>query len=486
MTEKHWTLLCVVEGETSSNAFPVEIELTKTISHLKKLIKTAKSPEFDDIVADKLKPIALNDCESPQKLEPLDSISDVFKETPPKKTIHVLVQRPPQELEWPFYKKKRIRNTEGWKQYTASDGKTIDLPPLWIDILASNEFAPAPRTAFNHLKNENDLRAGVAINVPNLGQIPKESGLHGQGHNLFVTEQMLELWEDMRGDKDRAYRRVLSGPMGVGKSYLSYFLAAKAYAEGWLVLYISDAGVLDTNAENESELEVIKRFLALNQDILTGAELEMLVNDYDGTYNISTDATSVIFGTLLKTSDRKTLLLVDEHEKLFRKKPYIPDKFTSLNPLQSYHWWGEEPKGSRVIFTGTAHAKFEMEILDDTIGPLSKNVFSNLLDTYPCLKALAIKEEVIEITNRVPRELVNLSAKVEELPDPISLDDLQKWTVIRTKEFLSTAKAYYESRSQFRKERLYKTLLDTFLGSTSAIDFEWEFIDLGLIYRSKD
>ncbi|KAG0009049.1 hypothetical protein BGZ82_004280, partial [Podila clonocystis] len=34
--------------------------------------------------------------------------------------------------------------------------------------------------------------------------------------------------------------------------------------------------------------------------------------------------------------------------------------------------------------------------------------------------------------------------------------------------------------------RFYKALLKTFLGSTSTVDFEWGFLDLGLIYRSKD
>jgi hypothetical protein len=125
--------------------------------------------------------------------------------------------------------------------------------------------------------------------------------------------------------------------MGVGKSYLSYFLAARAYAEGWLVLYISDAGLLDKNKQDESALQVVKRFLAINKDILTGAELEMLVRDYNGMGDISTDAASLIFRTLLMSRDRKTLLLVDEHRKLFQKEPYVPDKFKSLVPLKSYH-----------------------------------------------------------------------------------------------------------------------------------------------------
>ncbi|KAF9943611.1 hypothetical protein BGZ70_005716, partial [Mortierella alpina] len=305
---------------------------------------------------------------------------------------------------------------------------------------------------------------------------------------------MLELWEDMRGDQEFTYRRVLSGPMGVGKSYLSYFLAARAYAEGWLVLYLSDAEVLDKNTQDESALQVVKRFLAMNKDILTGAELEILVRDYNGRGDILTDAASLIFQDLLMSRDRKTLLLVDEHGKLFEKEPYVPDKFKSLVPLKSYHWWGEDAKTSRVVFTGTAHAKFEMSILDESyrpesvvfVGPLSRHVFSKLLATHRRLAAPAIRDEVTAITNCVPRELVYLSVAVKNLPEPISLDDLDKWTESRTKGFLETATTYYESRTPLRRKTFYKALLQTFLGSTSTDNFDWDFLDLGLVYRSKD
>ncbi|KAF9199073.1 hypothetical protein BGZ59_004206, partial [Podila verticillata] len=269
----------------------------------------------------------------------------------------------------------------------------------------------------------------------------------------------------------------------------------RAYTEGWLVLYISDAGLLNTDNQEQADLAVVRRFLALNKDILRGAELDELVVDYDGSGKISRSAVWAIFDRLLMSRDRKTLLLVDEHGKLFEPEPYVPVKFKSLNHLSSYSMWGESAKGSRVVFTGTAHAKYEMTILEESyrptsvvfVGPLSRHVFSNLLETYPRLSGPpAIKREVIEITNCVPRELVYLSAKVEQLPDPISLYDLQQWVESRTKEFLSTAEAYYDSRSPFRKGRFYKALLQTFLGSTSTVDFEWDFMDLGLIYRSKN
>lgn len=291
---------------------------------------------------------------------------------------------------------------------------------------------PDPRTAFDGLKN--NFQAGDSVNVPHMGQTPKEFGRHGQGRRLFVTEQMLEIWEEMCGDQEFTYRRVLSGLRGVGKSYLSHFLAAKAYAEEWFVLYISDAGVLDENKQDESVLQLVKRFLATNEDILTGAEFEILVRYYNGTGDISTDAVSLIFQELLMSRDRKTLLLVDEHGKLFEKEPYVPDKFKSLVPLKSYHWWGEGAKGSRVFLTDTAHAKYETTILDYRyrptsvvfVGPLSRHVFSRLLDTYPRLAAPAIRDEVTSITNCVPRELLYLSAAVEHLPNPITINDLQE------------------------------------------------------------
>ncbi|KAF9297438.1 hypothetical protein BGZ74_009829 [Mortierella antarctica] len=106
-------LFCLVDGESTSNAFSVEIDPTKTISDLKKLIKTVKTPpRFDDIAADELtlwrisipvvlankhRPVVVSNIQSESKikLDPKDDLSDVFEDQPPKETIHILVQRPP-------------------------------------------------------------------------------------------------------------------------------------------------------------------------------------------------------------------------------------------------------------------------------------------------------------------------------------------------------------------------------------------------------
>ncbi|GJJ67990.1 hypothetical protein EMPS_00336 [Entomortierella parvispora] len=101
------TLFCLVEGD--STPFPIKIELTSSIGELKDEIKLKKTPEFDDIAADRLtlwrvsipvaplnerRSVSLKDFNSAAELDPTDDVSDVFKETPPKKTIHVIVQPP--------------------------------------------------------------------------------------------------------------------------------------------------------------------------------------------------------------------------------------------------------------------------------------------------------------------------------------------------------------------------------------------------------
>ncbi|KAG0039332.1 hypothetical protein BGZ83_002824, partial [Gryganskiella cystojenkinii] len=95
-----------------ATSFPVEIESHKTIGQLKKAIKDEKTPRFDDAAADELtlwkvsiivvskkdrKEISLADVPSTSKeeLDETDDVSDVFEVQPPKKTIHIIVQRPP-------------------------------------------------------------------------------------------------------------------------------------------------------------------------------------------------------------------------------------------------------------------------------------------------------------------------------------------------------------------------------------------------------
>ncbi|KAK5796980.1 hypothetical protein F5H01DRAFT_373650 [Linnemannia elongata] len=108
MNDNHLTLFCLVDGEATSNAFPVEIESTKTIGDLKGLIKTKKTNDFQDVDADKLTlwrvsihddddndlPVLLDSVPVKKKLRVTNKLSMVFDADLPEDTIHVIVQRP--------------------------------------------------------------------------------------------------------------------------------------------------------------------------------------------------------------------------------------------------------------------------------------------------------------------------------------------------------------------------------------------------------
>ncbi|KAG0058060.1 hypothetical protein BGZ90_005170 [Linnemannia elongata] len=162
MTNNHLTLFCLVDGEATSNAFSVKIPSSDTVDDLKDLIKTKKAPRFDDVAADELtlwhvdypvvaankhQPVLLNAINSPTELDPTDDIADVFAETPPKKTIHVLVQRPP-PVHAPV-PSRALTPLPG----SLSDGSRPSTPlsgDLQIDVkkITDKFFAPGPITNF--------------------------------------------------------------------------------------------------------------------------------------------------------------------------------------------------------------------------------------------------------------------------------------------------------------------------------------------------
>ncbi|CAG8675370.1 10606_t:CDS:1, partial [Paraglomus brasilianum] len=73
-------------------------------------------------------------------------------------------------------------------------------------------------------------------------------------------------------------------------------------------------------------------------------------------------AAYVIFGYLLNQLENKTLLVIDidEHGALFEYDLPMPKKqLLNINSLMQLSAWNEERRGTCVVLTGTAHAKFE-------------------------------------------------------------------------------------------------------------------------------
>ncbi|CAB5368102.1 unnamed protein product [Rhizophagus irregularis] len=400
------------------------------------------------------------------------------------------------------------RRIDNWVEYTAKDG-LVDLPPILSTMLACEKFRPAPRNEFEKLLK--DLQIGQNIMLPSLGQEPKNYGEDYQGRSFLITEQMIEIWNMLASDSDRSIKRVLSGPVGVGKSYLALFLAAKAFAEGWLLLYVSDANELVKPDDAKIAKEICMRFLALNRDILTKNHfyqmMSLLSRSEENEEKVYQTVASNIMDDLLKQLKEKTLIVIDEHKILFEPDPPIPHKQIRLNPLMHLNAWNQERKGCRVVVTGTAHAKFEQVYLKDSmtnwiifVSPLSSVIFNKLLSMNNVLSSTKIiRDKVTEITNRVPRELMKLSNGLNDncgnsknIDTSKIINFLIQFEQDRNLDFFNVAQNYYTHH--LNPTQRYSTrhaLASMFLPRKEGdIDrdrkgFDHWFVDLGLVYRIK-
>ncbi|KAG9067165.1 hypothetical protein KI688_011946 [Linnemannia hyalina] len=143
------TLFCLVDGESTLNAFSVEIDPSKTVDGLKDRIR-AKTPDTftgvdakdlilwkvsikDDDDGDDDVTIVLDSVPGSEKkkLRATRELSDVFKETPPKKTIHIIVERPPQ-VQAPIFSNESRPGTppsdEKWQELVVQIEDTFFAP----------------------------------------------------------------------------------------------------------------------------------------------------------------------------------------------------------------------------------------------------------------------------------------------------------------------------------------------------------------------
>ncbi|KAK3821776.1 MAG: hypothetical protein J3Q66DRAFT_334266 [Benniella sp.] len=518
---------CLVNDKPAKDAFYVEVDRSATVGRLKVAIKEKESA-FKNIDAHKLevwcahlappRPKAVLDPRTPlHSIYPngqgqgdyiivqSTSVDTPVSSTPLPgylETPTALKRKHEHELE----DLQKLQRVSDWVEYDAKDG-SIDLPPVLISMLDNGEFTPAPRNEFKQLLG--DMKVGQEITLPSIGQQPKHYGEGYQELSFLITEQMLEMWHLLSSDSSRPIRRVLSGPMGVGKSYLALFLAAKAYAEGWLLLYVSDANVLALEDTAMIAAEICKRFLDLNKDILTVDDLRKMTFGHLTGDGALIRAATVILHTLLQQRRTKTLLVIDEHGALFEQNPPVPIKHALLNPLMKLGAWKETSAGTRVVLVGTAHARFEMEYVKsdmwnwlEYVGPLSDTVFDKLLDMNPILSGTMIREQVKETTNRVPRELIKMAESVsaecgipgrhiDENMDQVIPSLINQFNKKRRDTFFREASTYFNRLKDLQRHPYRCALSAMFLPrkeddfDCEEKGFDYEFLDLGLVYRTK-
>ncbi|KAG0197232.1 hypothetical protein BGX28_009258 [Mortierella sp. GBA30] len=174
------TFFCLVNGETASTAFPIKISSGDTIGDLKELIRTKMAVQFSDIDANQLtlwkisipivaeekhKVISLDCLVSKDELLPSDELPEVFGDNPLKKTIHILVHRPPREKDlnidtiFNIIIKDKIPQTLEW----TTNPKTATLDELRDHIHASLPRLHGERRkiGFDHPKSKPFPEGGV-------------------------------------------------------------------------------------------------------------------------------------------------------------------------------------------------------------------------------------------------------------------------------------------------------------------------------------
>ncbi|KAF9539022.1 hypothetical protein EC957_005851 [Mortierella hygrophila] len=260
---------CLVDGQL--NAFSVEMDPIKTVYDLKKLIKTENPDKFIGKVSikdddDDDLPIMLDSVPEPEKekLRVTSKLSDVFKETPPKKTIHIIVQRPQDAIEDAGLAKIAMVDGESDLSRLDSKEKILLLNYIGQNVNRADTFRSLPTTAQELrraiIEDMDELSAPPGIKLPVVGTNENDSydslsnaarELKGKikakdilsappgtelpivgTKDLYVREAYKDLYDTILGTFDNnpaltmdgKKHVVVTGTSGIGKSaFLVYF-----------------------------------------------------------------------------------------------------------------------------------------------------------------------------------------------------------------------------------------------------------------------
>ncbi|KAG0043615.1 hypothetical protein BGZ90_009029, partial [Linnemannia elongata] len=265
------TLFCLVDGEGTSNAFPVEIESSKTIDDLKNLIKTKKTLRFDDVAAHKLTlwrvaipdsddaiPIFVDDVpeNEKKKLRATNKVS-VVGAALPEDTIHIIVQRPPSATKrdreddaGPSSSRKRHRPhtlKDAIEEAGLTEKAMVDdqvylsrlsrkervslLASIGQDIVGDDIFSSLSRTALElhgtNIKDRDKLSAPYGTLFPVGGT--KELFIREAYKDLHDT--ILGTFDNARAGNDTQKHIVVTGASEIGKSAFLVYFAIRILAE---------------------------------------------------------------------------------------------------------------------------------------------------------------------------------------------------------------------------------------------------------------
>jgi len=124
------------------------------------------------------------------------------------------------------------------------------------------------------------------------------------------------------------------------------------------------------------------------------------------------------------------------------------------------------------------------------ISLLQSNIFNILLQLHSVLRIQGIKKKAKKVMNCVLHKLIYLVEYIKKLNITITNINyfrqvLKKFEIERVNKILIIAQKYYNDLLNIEKICYYDALISMFFFSKPTVQFEWKFLNLGLIYQYK-
>jgi hypothetical protein len=307
---------------------------------------------------------------------------------------------------------------------------------------------------------------------------------------FIVTSQMSDLQKEVFNFHDTAKispklterNIVLCGPMGIGKSYTLWYLAARAYAEKRRLLYISDCSFWMDRDDADLLPYLIRTFIAQNLDLLSQEELDLL-NDPLVSY---IEIEYAIF------QKYPTIFILDEHAALVTRYEKVKD-VDSLRWLGRFVVLNSHPRIYTVVIGASSHANYELRYLRNGmqtfkrfIKPLNRDEAVEVLAGQGCDAWGTMRDAILDECNCVPRELSQFAKHWKENSNHDNA--VATFRPLRVEFFRGSLNLFYEGLSDTSRASFLETLKTMFREGTLKAhqSFSTGFIDLSLCIRMND
>ncbi len=328
----------------------------------------------------------------------------------------------------------------------------------------------ASRAAFSNALGEAVVGSLIDLADLSLGTDPK----HFAAANFIWTSQVDKFWNEVQGhvqaQKPRqAAKLIASGPPGMGKSYIAWGLAAKAFASGYAVFYLADSPNWFKENWFDGELTSADRLCSMTK-LLFDFNWDIISSSDDHLGFVHQHGQNWSFKLLYKLFNRlRCVILLDEHGKLYKeaKKSLSDLDFSQFERFFRLQEWDAYPQVS-IVVSGSTQSLYEIDYLKNGCQGWRRLVLPLRPDEAQVLCAElkldsdeikdAIGHSIEELTNFVPREIRTLSDYRQQR------GNFEGYVTERCAELLAKARAAAKDNDAFVKE-LRRNLVSFFRSS---------------------